>query len=138
MGLLLRFWQHLYVMEMPIVPRPGQTVVRPRCQDDLDCLSKPPVAFFLRYTEDLEFRRIEPPSSTPVDPTTGEYIEQRHLFGQAQRVVKRRQRDTRTGCVNAVCGIATCSPIICTDRHTLSDGVRGALPATQHRSPFYP
>jgi hypothetical protein len=90
MGLLERFWQDLNILEMPVVPIPRQTLVLPGRQHDLDGLPEARMTFLRRHTERLELRRIEPPASPPVDPTAGEYVEQRHLFGQTQRMVKGR------------------------------------------------
>jgi len=71
------------------------------CSEDLPFTSREEIVreaqgtFLWRHTKNLELGRVKPPPCPPVDPATAEDIEQRHLFGQAQRVVKRRQGDPR-------------------------------------------
>src|SRR5437764_14796137 len=81
---------------MPVLPVPGETLVLPGCQHELDRLPEARLAFLRRHAERLELRRVEAPARPPVDPPAGEHVEQRHLFGQAQRMVKGCQGDART------------------------------------------
>src|SRR5215831_19236814 len=96
MGLLERFRQDLDILKMPVVSIPGETLVLPGRQHDLDSFPEARMTFLWRHAERLELRRVESPASPPVDPTAGEDVEQRHLFGQAQRMIKGRQGDAHT------------------------------------------
>ena len=96
MGLLERFRQDLDILEMPIISVPGESLVLPGRQHDLDSLSEARMTFLRRHTERLELRPVEPSASPPVDPATRKYVEQRYLFGQPQRMVKGRQGNAST------------------------------------------
>src|SRR5216683_1467603 len=52
----------------------GRMGLLERFRQDLDILPEARMAFLRRHAEYLEFRRVEPPASPPVDSTTGEHV----------------------------------------------------------------
>ena len=68
-----------------------ETLARPRRKDDFDGLSKARCAFCWVDVEYCELGRVEASSGTPIDPPTGEDIEERDLLGDSQRMNRRRR-----------------------------------------------
>ena len=70
-----------------------EALVRPGRQYDFDGFAEARGTLVRRHTEDRHLRRIEAPSSAPVDPTVGQDVEQSNLLSDSEWMVERRECD---------------------------------------------
>src|SRR5271166_3483911 len=92
---LRRLWQYLDVVEAEVLAGEVEPLVGPGPQDDLDGLAKARRALFRRDAKCGELDPGKAAPRTPIDPPAREQIEQRHLLGEAQRMVEQRERHRR-------------------------------------------
>jgi len=75
----------------------GESELRlgPSFEHDLHRLMKARDALLRRHAKGGEFDPRKAAAGAPIDPATGQHVEQCHLLGKAQRMVERGERDRR-------------------------------------------
>ena len=81
------------LVALEVIAREGHALLRPGGDHRLDVLAENSVAVLRVDAEGLEFGLLVAAADAPVHPASGKHVEQRHLLGQPQGVVERRQGD---------------------------------------------
>ena len=92
-GLLLGLGQHLDLVEVVVVAVPGDALVAPGFEHDLDAFAEAGVGLFDGHIEGAELGLVEAAPGAPIDAPAGEHVEQRDFLGDAQRVIERGEGD---------------------------------------------
>ena len=95
MRALQRLGQHLDVVEAEMRALVREALLGPGLQDDLDGFAEALGALLGWHAEGIELRMGKAAAGTPVDPAARQHVEQRHLFGEPQRMIERGQRHRR-------------------------------------------
>src|SRR6516164_4722760 len=95
MRTLSRLWQYFNILEAKVLAGEAELFVGPRLENDLDSLVKARGALVRRHAKGGELDPGKAAPRTPIGPTAGQQVEQRHLLGEAQRMVERGQRHRR-------------------------------------------
>ena len=74
-GLLVRLGQDLDFVEVEVVAVPGDSVLPPGLDDDLDGLSEAGIGLFEFDAENAELGAVEAASGAPVNASAGEDVE---------------------------------------------------------------
>src|SRR5215510_13575992 len=96
MRLLQRLRQDFDALVAVIFALVGQLVVAPGLEHDIDRLVEAWGALFTGDAKGFEFAALKTASSTPIDASTRQHVEQGHFLSKPQRVVKGCKRDART------------------------------------------
>src|SRR6516165_1749149 len=93
-------------------------LVGPGAQDDLDGLAEARRTFLGRHPKSGELDPCEAAARAPVDAAARQYVEQRHLLGEAQGMIEWGERHCGADAQPLRPGGAKV-PTICTEGHTL-------------------
>src|SRR5271169_2749613 len=75
MRMLQRLGQNLDVVERKVFSAISKPLVAPRCQHDLNRLTKTKLALVLRHAKSSELARIESTTRAPIHPAAGQDIQ---------------------------------------------------------------